>query len=249
MIPALEPLSARTIGLPQRMAAEQTVGRSGRSGGSLRRRRNLLPMSDVWRDLPLSARARDDESSVTNDWRPRAGQALQALCESLGALPAERWSEPSLTPARRGVTLSVSDTAVELLQALDNRLHGLLPGDSKPPADPLLDELQAAARRLLAGEGRKGLGPLKAVVQHCYDIALPLALPDPVESRASGAVALGLAAAAPTPLRGVLAGRSLIADDADWEIGRGPAIRGTAGELVSWLGGRAIRPRFDAPKR
>jgi hypothetical protein len=206
-------------------------------------------MSDVWRELPLSARARDDESSVTNDWRPRAGKALEALTVSLSDLPAERWNEPSLTPARRSGPLTVADTAVELLQALDNRLHGLLPGDSKPPAGPVLDELRAAAQRLIAGEGRKGLGPLKAVVQHCYDITLPLALPDPVESRASGAVALGLAAAAPTPLRGVLAGRSLIADDADWEIGRGPAIRGTAAELVSWLGGRAIRPRFDPAKR
>lgn len=206
-------------------------------------------MSDVWRDLPLSSRSRGDESTVTNDWRPRAASALLALADALSAVPPERLGEFSLTPGRKGSRMSVAETAADLLHVLENRFHGLLPRDAEPPTGPLPEELRAAAARLQEGQGRKGLAPLRAVVQHCYDITLPLGLPDPVESRASGAVALGLAAAAPTPLRGVLVGRALIADDADWEIGSGPAIRGTAGELVSWLGGRDIAPRFDPVRR
>ncbi|MFD1715406.1 hypothetical protein ACFSBZ_13100 [Amnibacterium flavum] len=205
-------------------------------------------MSDVWQQLPFSQRrAGEDESSVSSDWRPYTGRTLMALASALDSLTDEQWASDALTPRRGHGRPSVAETIADLVRALEPR--ALLRRGSASAVEPT--EMTAALRHrgeeFAAGSGRRGLGALTAVVQHAYDVTVPLEVADPVEPRASGAVALGLAAAAPTPLRGVLVGRSLVAADADWLIGAGPAIRGTAGELVCWLGGRDVTPFFDRP--
>ena len=61
----------------------------------------------------------------------------------------------------------------------------------------------------------------------------PIAVPP----LASGAVALRRAAAAPTPIKAVISGHSLHATDAAWTIGHGPALVGTADQLIRFLAG------------
>lgn len=206
-------------------------------------------MSDVWQQLPFSQRrAGADESSVSNDWRPHTARALTALADLLDAMPTGLWDSPTLTPHRSGTAPTVEQTAADLARALAP--HRPLQTRPAPPAgrSAIIAALRAAAQGFAEGRGRKGLRALTIVAQHAYDITVPLDLPDPIEPRASGAVALGLAATAPTPLRAVITGRSLVADDADWLIGAGRGIRGSAGQLVSWLGGRDITPHFDPPR-
>ncbi|HEY8588535.1 MAG TPA: hypothetical protein VIL55_03175 [Naasia sp.] len=201
-------------------------------------------MSDLWRNLPLSSRPAEDESTVSSDWRPRTAAALRALADSLTPLPEARWSEPSLRPGRGGVPATVRETIDDLVWRLGaSAFERIFPPDRTARSrDDLLADLHHWAHRV--ERGRRGIGDLTAVAEHAYDVTLPLGLPDPVDSRGSGAVALARAAAAPTPLRGLLRGRTLAASDAGWRIGTGPEIRGTAAELVAWLSGRAVRPVF-----
>jgi hypothetical protein len=62
---------------------------------------------------------------------------------------------------------------------------------------------------------------------------------DPV---VSGAVCLARTVAAPVAIRAVVRGRTLVATDAGWELGTGPAISGTARELVLFVYGRSGLP-------
>lgn len=201
-------------------------------------------MSDLWRNLPLSSRPPEDESTVTSDWRPRTAAALRVLADALVPLPVERWGEPSLRPAPAGGTATVQGAIDDLVWRLGApRLERLFPTDRAVRSrDDLLADLHHRAH--LVERGRRGIGDLVLVAEHAYDVTLPLGLPDPVDPRGSGAVALARAAAAPTPLRAVLRGRTLEATDAGWRIGSGPAIRGSAAELVAWLSGRPVRPVF-----
>ena len=69
------------------------------------------------------------------------------------------------------------------------------------------------------------LAELDRAVYAYLDLTARLGLPPQLPKRASGAVALGRAAAAPTEIRAVIFGHSLRATDADWEFGRGPCSR------------------------
>ena len=79
------------------------------------------------------------------------------------------------------------------------------------------------------------------------DLTARLGLPPQLPKRASGAVALGRAAAAPTEIRAVIFGHSLRATDADWEFGRGPVLEATAAELLEFLGGRSLNAPRPSP--
>lgn len=63
-----------------------------------------------------------------------------------------------------------------------------------------------------------------------------------VDGVTTGAVALARALVVPLPMRAVVRGSTLRATDADWAIGAGPEIPGTARELVLFLYGRAGLP-------
>ena len=88
------------------------------------------------------------------------------------------------------------------------------------------------------------LAELDRAVYAYLDLAARLGLPPQLPERASGAVALGRAAAAPTEIRAVISGHALRATDAGWEFGRGPVLEAAAAELLEFLGGRSrIAPR------
>lgn len=99
-------------------------------------------------------------------------------------------------------------------------------GASGPAVD------RALARR------RVRIGDLGAALAEAWEARPEL----PVDATTSGAVALARALAAPLPIRAVVRGRTLRASDAGWEFGTGPALTGTARELVLFLYGRGPVP-------
>ncbi len=156
-------------------------------------------MSDLWRDLPLSARERVDESGIPAGWQTEVAEVRAAAARALAAHPddeAARAFEADAAP-RRG------------------SLARLLRGRRTP-----LRNLDRAVFAYLSLCARVGAEPV-----------LP--------RRASGAVALGRAASAPTPIRAVISGHTLRATDAGWSFGAGPVLEATAVELLLFLGGRS----------
>jgi hypothetical protein len=77
---------------------------------------------------------------------------------------------------------------------------------------------------------------------HGYDIAHPLGLTLAVAPTASGAVALRRSLIAPPGIKAVLHRRTLVATDAHWSVGRGPARPGTAESISLFLFGRGPLP-------
>lgn len=107
-------------------------------------------------------------------------------------------------------------------------------------------EADAAPRRgvLPRRAGRAPLRDLDRAVYAYLDLCARLAAEPDLPPRASGAVALGRAAAAPTPIRAVIAGHALRATDAGWSFGTGPVLEDTAAGLLRFLGRRtAAAPR------
>jgi len=84
------------------------------------------------------------------------------------------------------------------------------------------------------------LAELDRAVFAYLDLAERLGIEPVLPERASGAVALGRAAAAPTEIRAVIAGHALRATDAGWEFGRGPVLEATAVKLLEFLRGRSL---------
>jgi len=84
------------------------------------------------------------------------------------------------------------------------------------------------------------LAELDRAVFAYLDLTTRLGLAPVLPERASGAVALGRAAAAPTEIRAVIAGHALRATDAGWEFGRGPVLEATAVELLEFLRGCSL---------
>lgn len=205
-------------------------------------------MADFISHLPLSHGRSGDEPSAVGDWRPRTAAVLFGLADLLETLEPEQWLSPSLQPgatrAGEESPTTVQQTVNHLVWRLDRtRLERLLP--STAPAverELLVPRLRALADDQVAGRGSRRLGPLSDAVLHSYDIAEPLKVAAPVDAVASGAVALGRMLTAPTPIKAVLRGHSLVAVDDGWKLGSGPELRGTAASIVLWLYGRPIRP-------
>jgi hypothetical protein len=207
-------------------------------------------MSDAWQDLPLSrSRSGDDESGVSNDWRLRTVDALRALATVLDGLGPEQWAAGSLR-LRSGRSsrspYSVAECVGGLVAALDARpLDRFMRRIEIAPVADAPAELRRRADALAASAAKGHLHPLTLAVVAAADVTVALDLPDPIAPLSTGSVALGLAATAPAEIRGAMQGRSLVPDDGEWAIARGPAIRGTGATLVAWLSGRDVMPWFD----
>lgn len=89
---------------------------------------------------------------------------------------------------------------------------------------------------------RESLRVLTDVVVTGYDIAAAVGRELELPAVATGAVALARAGAAPADIRAVVRGRSIIAEDAGWSFGRGPALTGSAASIIRFLFERAGVP-------
>jgi uncharacterized protein (TIGR03083 family) len=213
-------------------------------------------MSDFSRYLPLSQRGSGDESTVSNDWRPLTGECMLLVCALFDGVGDEQWDTTTLRAGWR-----VRDVAADLAWRLDSgplararrairavivgrgssasgrRIIAAQLGESDPRE--LLERLRAIAADRLSLRGPHGVAGLSAVVVDGYDLARSLGRPLAFPSTATGAVALASALTASTPIKAVARGRALRATDADWTVGRGPELTGTAESIILFLAGRS----------
>jgi hypothetical protein len=130
----------------------------------------------------------------------------------------------------------------ELVATIDTLIASL------PSASLASREIRAARDRLSAtiaavpSTRRVRVPTLGAVLVEAFEFAALIEQRLAVDPVTSGAVALDRSLRAPLAIRAVLKNRTLHATDADWEFGTGPALSGTAAELVLFLYGRAGVP-------
>lgn len=216
-------------------------------------------MADFASHLPLSQRQESDESGVSADWREPLSQTLGATADLLSALTPEQWDSQSLCAGWRvrdvagHLVWRVGNSNRQLLRSGARAYFGSVPKRGLNPhrtidalsraeaeASPaqLVARLRQIAAEKASGTGRHGISELTEVVVHGYDLAQPLGLALPVATAASGAVALRRSLLSPTPVKVVLAKRTLVATDAGWRVGRGPELTGSAEAIVLFLFGR-----------
>ena len=134
------------------------------------------------------------------------------------------------------------------LAAVHSAAEAALTTRPDPEAAAAFEAALRPGRAARAGKPRTvKLAELDRAVYAYLDLTARLGLPPQLPKRASGAVALGRAAAAPTEIRAVIFGHSLRATDAEWEFGRGPVLEATAAELLEFLGGRSLNAPRPSP--
>lgn len=193
-------------------------------------------VNDMASYFPLSNRPRRDEADVTNNWSRHRGTVLLDLAALLGALAPEEWELPALVEG-----MTVRDTVAELVwRSGTTRLSRLR---SSRPAGQSPSELASAVHGLatddLAAASKRRLGELSDAVVAAYEIAAATGHPVSVDAVASGAVALARGLGGPVGIRAITSERTLVATDAEWQVGRGPVIEGTAAGIVLYMFGRA----------
>lgn len=213
-------------------------------------------MADFARYLPLSQRPRVDERGVTSDRREPTATVLRSIAAALRGAHDEAWTahaeDDPTTVAEAVAELVAGFDRAPARRALESAQHALGMGGRMPsneaqpegPADAAA-ALEARAVAIIERPQPTRLVELDDAVVAAVRIGDALGVPVPVPALASGAVALRRAAAAPTPIKAVISGHSLHATDAAWTIGHGPALVGTAHELIRFLAGigtQAPRP-------
>jgi len=198
-----------------------------------------------------------DQSNMTRSWGSEIASILVQTAGLLEDLPAEKWETASLCEG-----WSVRDVAGHILWRIGASTPRMLRegggayfGKHLNPMKAM-DDLSVAAGRAepveivrqirhiaatkLAGEGRTGVSELTEALVHSYDIAWPLDVRLAIEPRVSHAVASArVRMPLPLSMRAAVAARTLRAADADWQIGTGPVIEGSAEAIVLFLFGRA----------
>jgi hypothetical protein len=206
-------------------------------------------VADLSRYLPLSRRPDVDESGVTADRRPETAEVLTAIAGVVRACDGDAWAAPTARPGWQ-----VADVASELVEgfgrtrtrrALDAAGRLARGGEARRLAE--LTRLAGPAEAAEAIAGRAALlrerPKATGVVELDDAVIAALLIGDavgvavPISPRASGAVALRRAAAAPTEIRAVIAGHRLRATDAGWEFGHGPQLVDSAAGLLRFLTG------------
>lgn len=206
-------------------------------------------MSDLGKYLPLSQRAATnkstDESAVTGNWAALTGQTLARLSDLLDTLGSEFLGQPAV---KAGST--IGDVARELFapSRRDRLRRAATLGIAQRRAVARVDddELAARVRELAvaasAPGAKRSIHDLSVAVVAAYDISTASRSPIVVDPTASGAVALARSLSAPLEIRAVLRDRTLAPTDADWRLGRGADICGSAAAIVLFLFGRAGFP-------
>lgn len=217
-------------------------------------------MADLSRYLPLSRRPDVDESGVTADRRSETADVLTALAAVVRGCDEVAWAAPT---ARTG--WQVADVASELVEgfgrtrtrrALDAAGRIARGGEARRLAEltrlpgPAEGGAAIAARVDVIRDRAKptGIVELDDAVVAALLVGDAVGVAVPIPARASGAVALRRAAAAPTEIRAVISGHRLRATDAGWEFGHGAPLVDTAAGLLRFLtgiGDVAPRPPRD----
>lgn len=219
-------------------------------------------MSDVARYLPLSQQPREDESGVSSDWSRQLSVVLADLARVVDSLSPAELDAPSLQSGyrvrdglghlfwrlgttRRERTVAVTRRIIthrESPSAARRSLSIAVANDAAAPAE----NLRALAAHAGTAETRSSIGDLSVVVVEALDVAHSTKRPLAIDGVAAGAVALARSLSAPTPIRAVVRQRTLTATDADWTVGAGRELRGSAAAIVLFLWGRADIPREGA---
>lgn len=189
--------------------------------------------------------------------------ALTQLADRLESLTPEQWESPSLDEGWR-----VRDVAGHLLWRVGSPVPDMvadsvrtLAVDHARPAEVLdrlarkaaeadypqiVAHLRAIAAEKGEGMGRTGVTELAEVVVHAGDALQPLGLSIDVPPESTKAIAEARILIAGPTLKHVLRSRTLVATDAGWSVGRGPAIEGTAIGILLYLYGRTALPSAGA---
>jgi uncharacterized protein (TIGR03083 family) len=216
-------------------------------------------MADFARLLPLSLRSVGNESGVNSRWGGHVGATVVAVADLLAGLTPEQWEAQSLCAGWRARDVAghlvwrLGSSNRELIASATGAYVGpfLRPGRAidvvsrraaEAEPDQLVARLLEIAATKTAGIGRGGIAELTEAVVHGLDVAHPLGLALPIHATAGGAVALRRSLIAPTEIKSVLRTRRLVATDAEWSVGHGAPLRGTAAELILFLFGRGPLP-------
>lgn len=168
-------------------------------------------MADFLGRLPLSNRARRDESAVTGDRRTAIGDALDE--------------------AARLLAESASDEAEHCARArrfLEEAGLGTGAAGGTP------DDLRALAGAVRQGR-KRSIRMLTRVVRALLVLGDSLTTPPRIDASVSGAVALYAATTAPFDRRAALRGYTVRASDEDWEFGHGPVITDTGRAILRFV--------------
>ena len=177
----------------------------------------------------------------------------RALLTVLEQLDDAQWQSPSLC---RGWT--VRDVVVHLLMPYELSVPGFLGrlvaagfrfdtvADRWARRDPrspreVVQALRATASGRFAVPGAPPEAPLSHLVTHLGDVYRPLGVPERCSSRSAEVVLDQLTG--PRSRRslppGLLDGVALSATDADWDLGAGAPVVGSASALITTLAGRS----------
>jgi hypothetical protein len=179
-------------------------------------------LADFMRDLPLSWGEHPDESNVSSDWRELAADVLN---QAAALIDASEVGEATL----EWLATDFERTAIPRRR---------VDADSDDWPDGSAEGVRALARDTRAGRP-VSVRLLARIVAAYLQLARELDAKAQLAARTSGAVALYLAAKAPTPIRAVTRGHTLRARDAGWEFGRGTVLEDDAVPMIEFLLGRS----------
>lgn len=187
-------------------------------------------------------------SRVAGDWSAHIATTLDRTAAMLEHLPAERWDEPSTCEGWR-----IRDVAGHLIWRLGSSTWDMLRsgagsyfGRHMTPAGAIaeigvregsrpVEELAAGLREIADGKvgarQRVSIAELTEAVVHAYDMSEPLGLDLRLSPRSTAAVVMARLKV-PGGGRTIARSYSLAATDARWEVGRGPRIEATAGQIT-----------------
>jgi len=189
-----------------------------------------------------------------NDLQPIVAAEFLALADLLRSVPAEAWDTPSLCEGWRvreviaHLTMPARYNDKQFMAELE--AHGfdftalsndVAARDGRAPVESLVSDLRSERLHHWAPPGGGYIGALNHVVVHGLDVTVPVGATR-ISPEATMCIVLDDLTEGGTHQHfGTdVAGRRLEATDLDWSWGSGPALRGTAADLVLVLCGRRL---------
>lgn len=176
-------------------------------------------MADFMNDLPLSSRPRRDESTV-GDRATQVDALVRTARELVDSAPHDR---------RESLATAFLTSAGIDGDALSARHSPATTTRDASIRDASIRDLDRTLYALL-------------------DLAETLDTVPEIDGLTTGTVALYRSGRVRYPQKAVVHGRTLRATDADWQIGYGPVLEGTALEIVRFFAGRGTWPAGTTPR-